>query len=95
MGRLLRFEANRARAHYLRARAAIGAEEKRRLVIAEIMGDIYFAILEAIEASHYDVFRGKTTIRRRRKLAIAVRNFAGAKLGQVYQGGTSRPPRSA
>jgi len=80
MVRMLRFQANRARAHYLRARAAIGADEKRRLVIAEIMGDIYFAILEAIEARNYDVFRGKTTIARRRKMAIAMRNFAGAKL---------------
>jgi phytoene synthase len=81
--RLLRFEANRARNHYLRARAAIGPEEKRRLVVAEIMGDIYFALLEEIEANGYDVFRGKARVRRRRKMAIAVRNFAGAKLREA------------
>ena len=83
MVKLLRFEANRARTHYLRARAAIGKDEKRRLVIAEIMGDIYYAILERIEQSGFDVFRGKQTIRRRRKMAIAMRNFAGAKLGHL------------
>ncbi len=83
MTRLLRFEANRARAHYLRARAAISTEEKRQLVIAEIMGDIYFALLETIEHSGYDVFRGKATVPRRQKMAIAVRNFAGAKLHQL------------
>lgn len=81
MVRLLRYEANRARTHYVRARAAIGPAEKRQLVIAEIMGDIYYAILEAIEARNYDVFSGKTTIKRRHKMAIAMRNFAGAKLG--------------
>lgn len=85
MVRLLRFESNRARAHYVRARAAIGPDEKRQLVIAEIMGDIYYAILEAIEKSNYDVFRGKTTIRRRRKMAIALRNFAGAKLRDLVR----------
>ena len=83
MKRLLRFETNRARAHYVRARASIGADERHQLVIAEIMGDIYYAILEAIEASGYDVFRGKTTIRRTRKMGIALRNFAGAKLHQL------------
>ncbi len=83
MVNLLRFEADRARTHYLRARAAVGQDEKRRLVIAEIMGDIYYAILERIEQSGFDVFRGKQTIRRRRKMAIAVRNFAGAKLGRL------------
>lgn len=80
MLRLLRFEANRAHNHYLRARAAIGPEEKRQLVIAEIMGDIYFALLQEIEASGFDVFRGKQSVRRHRKMAIALRNFAGAKL---------------
>src|SRR5581483_2666112 len=44
--RLMRHNAARARAHYLRARAAIGEGERRRLVIAEIMGDIYYALLE-------------------------------------------------
>ena len=83
MVRLLRFESNRARAHYVRARAAIGDDEKRQLVIAEIMGDIYYAILEEIEKSNYDVFRGKKVIRRRHKMAIALRNFAGAKLRQL------------
>jgi phytoene synthase len=81
MVRLLRFEAQRARGHFLRARAAIGPDEKRRLVIAEIMGDIYYALLERIEDSGFDVLRGKVKVRRRHKMAIALRNFARAKLG--------------
>jgi 15-cis-phytoene synthase len=81
--RLLRFEANRARNHYVRARAAIGAPERRKLVIAEIMGDIYYALLLEIEASGFDVFRGKAAVPRAHKMAIAVRNFAGAKLHEL------------
>jgi 15-cis-phytoene synthase len=80
MVRLLRFQANRARNHYVRARAAISTDEKRRLVIAEIMGDIYYALLEAIERGGYDVFRTKARVRRREKMAIALRNFSRAKI---------------
>ncbi len=78
--RLMQFQAARARSHYLRARAALSAHERSKLVIAEIMGDIYYALLEEIEASHVDVFRSKAKVGRRRKMAIAVRNFATAKL---------------
>jgi phytoene synthase len=78
--RLMRFEAARARAHYLRARAAIGERTKRQLVIAEIMGDIYYAILCRLEESNFDVFGPRLGVRRRQKMAIALRNFAQAKL---------------
>jgi 15-cis-phytoene synthase len=79
--RLMRFQAARARAHYLRARAAIGPQERRQLVIAEIMGDIYYALLERLEEARFDVFGPKLKVRRRHKMAIAIRNFAQAKLG--------------
>jgi phytoene synthase len=81
--RLFRFEAARARSHYLRARAAIGAAEKRKLVVAEIMGDIYFALLEELEKRDFDVFGPKATVRRTRKMAIAIGRFAQAKLGPL------------
>jgi len=80
--RLMRFSAARARAHYLRARAAIGPDERRRLVIAEIMGDIYYALLERLEDSGFAIFGEKLKVRRRHKMAIALRNFAQAKLRQ-------------
>jgi phytoene synthase len=78
--KLMRFSAARARAHYLRARAAIGSYERRRLVIAEIMGDIYYRLLCEIEARDFDVFGAKATVPRRQKMAIAFGNFARAKL---------------
>jgi phytoene synthase len=81
--RLMRWSAKRARAHYLRARAAIGDGERRQLVIAEIMGDIYYALLERLEEADFDVFGAKLKVRRRRKMAIALGNFARAKLGAL------------
>jgi phytoene synthase len=83
--RLMRANAQRARSHYLRARAAIGEAERRRLVIAEIMGDIYYQLLLRLEANGFDVFGEKTTVRRRRKMAIAVGRFADAKLHQLVE----------
>jgi phytoene synthase len=81
--RLMRYQAARARAHYLRARAAIGEFERRRLVIAEIMGDIYYRLLCEIEARDFDVFGAKATVPRRQKMAIAFANFARAKLSEL------------
>jgi phytoene synthase len=81
--RLMRHQAARARAHYFRARAAIGSAERRKLVIAEIMGDIYYALLRRLEASDFDVFAGKLTVGARQKMTIALGKFAQAKLGAL------------
>jgi 15-cis-phytoene synthase len=81
--RLMQFQASRARSHYLRARAAISTYERSKLVIAEIMGDIYYALLEEIEARNFDVFGEKTTVRRRDKMRIALGKFAAAKWHQL------------
>jgi len=81
--RLMRTNAARARSHYLRARAAIGPAERRQLVIAEIMGEIYFALLQRLEAADFAVFDGKIALRRREKMAIALRNFASAQVGNL------------
>jgi phytoene synthase len=81
--RLMRHEAQRARAHYVRARAAIGPAEKRQLVVAEIMGDIYHALLERLEEQEFDVFGERTTVTRGRKMVIALGKFAQAKLGTL------------
>ncbi len=81
--RMMQFQASRARSHYLRARAAISIYERSKLVIAEIMGDIYYALLEEIEARQFDVFGVKTTVRRRDKMRIALGNFARAQWHQL------------
>ena len=80
LGRLLRYESQRARSHYLRARAAIGPAERNQLVIAEIMGDIYYRILEQLERIDYDVFGRRAKVSNYQKMAIAAGRFLDAKL---------------
>jgi phytoene synthase len=84
--RLMAMNAQRARVHYLRARAALSPYARRQLVIGEIMGDIYYALLERLEESRFDVFGDKLKVGRRQKMAIALRNFAQAKLGNFAEG---------
>ena len=83
--RLLRFEANRARGYYLRARAAISSEEKSRLVVAEIMGDIYYALLMDLERREFPAGE-RAALPSRTKAAIALRGFARARLQALAPG---------
>jgi phytoene synthase len=80
---LMRAQALRAREHYLRAHGALSTYERSRLVIAEIMGDIYYRLLEEIEAHDFDVFGAKATVPRVEKMAIALGNFARAQLHRL------------
>ena len=73
---LLEFECERARSFYAKARAALPAEDARRLVAAEIMGTIYLAMLERIEWRGYDVFSQVVRVARPRCALIAVSVWA-------------------
>ncbi len=53
---VLELQCRRARDYYERAAAALPPGEARHLAAAEIMGAIYFGILERIERRGYDVF---------------------------------------
>jgi phytoene synthase len=78
---LLEHECGRAREYYGKARAALPATDRRRLVPAEIMGAIYFAILRRIERRGYDVFSEVVRVPRPRRAWIAatvwMRTLAG------------------
>jgi phytoene synthase len=54
--RLMEFEAARAREFFSRAGAALPAEDRRRMVPAEIMGSIYRGLLNQIELDKFRVF---------------------------------------
>jgi 15-cis-phytoene synthase len=54
--RLLEFEAARAREFFSRASAALPAEDRRRMVPAEIMGSIYRGLLRRMELDRFRVF---------------------------------------
>ncbi len=77
---LLTQQAQRARDYYARAARALPRGEARRLVAAEIMGAIYFAILRRIEQRDYDVFREIVRIPRPRRAAIAAAVWARTML---------------
>ena len=77
---LLNQQAQRARDYYARAAHALPKAEARRLVAAEIMGAIYFAILRRIEQRDYDVFREVVRIPRPRRALIAAAVWARTML---------------
>lgn len=87
--RLMARQADRARRFYRAAAAARPAADARALVPADIMGRIYHALLEEIEARGYRVLDQRVTLPARRKLAIALRCWAGARLGRAAAGGAA------
>jgi phytoene synthase len=78
---LMRHQAARARQFYRAARDAFPTADARSLVAAEIMGRIYRALLDEIEARGFRVFEERVTVPTGRKLAIALRCWALARFG--------------
>ena len=84
--RLMGHQAARARHFYRAAWAAFPAVDARSLVPAEIMGRIYYALLETIEARRFHVLDARIALPRHRKLTIALRCWAAARLGSSPAG---------
>lgn len=78
---LLAYQGARARDYYARARAVLPPGERRRLVAAEIMGEIYFAILRRIERAGYDVFSRVIRVPRPARAWIAAATWARTLMG--------------
>jgi len=95
--RLMAFQAARAREHYARAWAAFPAADARSLVPAEIMGRIYWALLEEIEARRFRVFDERIALSARRKAGIALRCWMNGVIGVRAAGrrGAGAPPSEA
>ena len=77
---LMAQNAARAREFYRRAEESFPRIDARSLVPARIMGAIYAALLDEIEARRFRVFGDRVTVPTRRKVAIALRCWAGARL---------------
>lgn len=75
--RLMAFQCRRAREAHARARALV--TDRRALLAPEIMGHTYEALLDRIEASGYRVFDEPVTLGGPTKVAIAVRDWMGAR----------------
>jgi phytoene synthase len=77
---LLEFECRRAREFYARAARHLPPADRRSLLAAEIMGAIYFEILQRIERSGYDVFSRRIRVPRPHRAVIALRLWLRAFL---------------
>jgi phytoene synthase len=80
---LMTYQAARARSFYRAARATFPRRDARSLVAAEIMGQIYWALLGRIESRRYDVLADRVTVPAGQKVAIAVRCWTATRLGAV------------
>jgi phytoene synthase len=73
--RLIELECRRAHDFYDRAARSRPAEDRRRLVAAEIMRAVYFETLRRIERRGYDVFAPGLRVPRPKQAAIALRQW--------------------
>jgi len=78
--KLMEHQAARAREFYAAAAAAYPTADARSLIPAQIMGGIYRALLDEIEARRFAVLGERVTLPARRKVAIALRCWAAARL---------------
>jgi len=77
---LMRYQCRRARYYYRLASERLPRIDRRSLVAAEIMGEIYFAILRKIERARYDVFTTRHRVARPRRAIIALDIWSRAML---------------
>jgi len=91
MRKLLAHECQRARQFYTVAAQAMPHAESRKLVAAEIMGAIYFEILQRIERRDYDVFTERIRVPKWQRARIALQIWA---LSQLSAFGLTRSARA-
>jgi 15-cis-phytoene synthase len=78
--KLMEHQAARARQFYAAAATAYPLADARSLIAAQIMGGIYRALLDEIEARRFAVLGERITLPARRKVVIALRCWASARL---------------
>lgn len=81
--KLLAHECQRARHFFTAAAQAMPPPEARKLVAAEIMGGIYFEILQRIERRGYDVFTARVRVPKIVRARIALQIWALSQLSAI------------
>lgn len=81
---LLAHECQRARQFFAAAAQAMPHQEARKLVAAEIMGGIYFEILQRIERRGYDVFTEVIRVPKFVRARIALTTWARSQLSAIW-----------
>ena len=72
---LMTFQAQRARAHLAEGLELLSSLDRRSALCVRTFAELYRATLDRIEASGYDVFRGKTRLSTPEKLAVVARGM--------------------
>jgi len=72
---LMRFQCDRARSFYRKAKECLRQEDRRTVLCPEIMSAVYEALLEKIERVDYDVLRRRVSIPASHKLALALATY--------------------
>jgi phytoene synthase len=80
---LMHFEIARAGQLYGAARQLLDEHDRHRLFVAEIMADIYQALLGELELRTLDIMGTPLGLRRRRKLALAMRRWLESRLADA------------
>jgi phytoene synthase len=76
---LMEYESERARRYFAEARQALPPEDRRSMVIAEIMGALYWRLLTCIKGRNYDIFGDRVRLARPLKFWIALSVFCGGR----------------
>jgi phytoene synthase len=74
--------ASQAKKYYAEAARALPEEDRRSMIAAELMGSVYWCLLEKLESRRFNVF-GKKSLRlnRGQKLALILRTWARLTIG--------------
>jgi 15-cis-phytoene synthase len=72
---LMKFQCSRARSYFEQARVTLSGEDRPKMVAAEIMGQIYYRLLEKIEAANYNVFDFRIRLSKIEKAMIAIKTW--------------------
>jgi phytoene synthase len=68
------FIADTARNHYAKARAILPPEDRRSMATAELMGSVYWRLLQKLEKRRFNVFRhGETRLTKAQKIFLILR----------------------
>lgn len=71
---LARFIADAALNHYAKARAALPPEDRRSMATAELMGSVYWRLLQKLEKRRFNVFaHGETRLTKAQKIYLILR----------------------
>jgi phytoene synthase len=72
--KLARFIADAARDHYTNARAILPPEDRRSMATAELMGSVYWRLLQKLEKRRFNVFaHGETRLTKAQKIFLILR----------------------